>query len=68
MALPRLVPSTLLNWLQGGRRAGGICNSTTENQQSLFRTALANGIDDFGVFAPPTSNSTIGDTKGEEVI
>ncbi|KAI9433658.1 hypothetical protein H4582DRAFT_2082037 [Lactarius indigo] len=49
-------------------RGWAICNSTTENQQSLFRTALANGIDNFGVFAPPTSNSTIGDTKGEEVI
>ncbi|KAH9036990.1 hypothetical protein EDB85DRAFT_1813992, partial [Lactarius pseudohatsudake] len=45
-----------------------ICNSTTENQQSLCWTALANGIDDFGVFAPPTANSTIGDTEGEEVI
>ncbi|KAH9163089.1 hypothetical protein EDB89DRAFT_2079171 [Lactarius sanguifluus] len=40
----------------------------THNQQPLCRTALANGIDDFGVFAPPTANSTISDTKGEEVI
>ncbi|KAH9163984.1 hypothetical protein EDB89DRAFT_2078380 [Lactarius sanguifluus] len=45
-----------------------ICNSTTENQQPLCRTALANGINNFGVFAPPTANSTISDTEGEEVI
>jgi len=43
------------------------CNASTENQQSLCQTLIVNDITDFCLFAPPTPNSTISDTEGEEV-
>ncbi|KAG2356892.1 hypothetical protein BDR07DRAFT_1339438 [Suillus spraguei] len=44
-----------------------ICNSTTENQNSMCQTSFVNHIDDFCLWAPPQPNSTIGDTEGQEV-
>jgi len=44
-----------------------ICNSTTENQQSLCQTAMINSLDDFCLWGPPEPNSLIGDTEGEAV-
>ncbi|KAH9060409.1 hypothetical protein EDB83DRAFT_2520414 [Lactarius deliciosus] len=43
------------NRLQGG---GTSATRPLRTNSPLCRTALANGIDDFGVFAPPTANST----------
>jgi len=55
------------NGVRGTQFGYNRCNSTTENQQSLCQTAIINSIDDFCLWAPPTANSTIGDTEGEEV-
>lgn len=44
-----------------------VCNSTTENQQSLCQTAVVNSIDDFCVWGPPEPNSVVGNTEGEAV-
>jgi hypothetical protein len=51
-----------------GPQAGyNICNSTTENQNSMCQTGFINHIDDFCLFAPPEPNTTIGDSEGIEV-
>ncbi|KAG8821385.1 hypothetical protein FRC18_011346, partial [Serendipita sp. 400] len=51
-----------------GRQYGyNICNSTTENQESLCQTSIINAIDDFCLWGPPEPNSLIGDTEGEAV-
>ncbi|KAG2336038.1 hypothetical protein BDR05DRAFT_1016532 [Suillus weaverae] len=44
-----------------------ICNSTTKNQNSMCQISMVNHIDDFCLWAPPSPNSTIGDTEQEEV-
>jgi len=44
-----------------------ICNSTTENQDSLCQTLLFNSIDDFCLWGPPEHDSIVGDTEGEMV-
>lgn len=53
--------------LRGPQTGYNICNSTTENQNSLCQTSFVNHIDDFCLWAPPQPNSTIGDTEGQEV-
>lgn len=53
--------------LRGPQVGYNICNSTTENQQSMCQTSFVNHIDDFCLWAPPKPNSTIGATEGEEV-
>ncbi|KAG2034999.1 hypothetical protein BDR03DRAFT_935025 [Suillus americanus] len=53
--------------LRGPQTGYNICNSTTENQNSLCQTSMVNHIDDFCLWAPPIPNSTIGDTEQEEV-
>jgi len=55
------------NGVRGPQQGYNLCNSTTENQQSMCQTAFVNHIDDFCLWAPPTPNQTIGDTEGEEV-
>ncbi|KAJ3728542.1 hypothetical protein C8R42DRAFT_654039 [Lentinula raphanica] len=52
---------------RGPQSGYNICNSTTENQQSMCQTGFINHLDDFCLFAPPEPNSTIGDTEGIEV-
>ncbi|KIK54479.1 hypothetical protein GYMLUDRAFT_77020 [Collybiopsis luxurians FD-317 M1] len=52
---------------RGPQSGYNICNSTTENQDSLCQTGFINHLDDFCLFAPPTPNSTIGDSEGIEV-
>ncbi|PVF94345.1 hypothetical protein CPB86DRAFT_740678 [Serendipita vermifera] len=42
-----------------------ICNSTTENQNSLCQTAIINGLDDFCLWGPIDPNSVIGNVEGE---
>jgi len=53
--------------LRGPQVGYNICNSTTENQDSMCQTSFVNHIDDFCLWAPPKPNSTIGDTEGQEV-
>ncbi|KAH7884250.1 hypothetical protein F5I97DRAFT_1968367 [Phlebopus sp. FC_14] len=53
--------------LRGPQVGYNICNSTTENQESMCQTSFVNHIDDFCLWAPPKPNSTIGDTEGQEV-
>jgi len=52
---------------RGPQSGYNICNSTTENQQSMCQTGFINHLDDFCLFAPPTANTTIGDSEGVEV-
>jgi len=64
-ALPQQVyPGQIVRGTQFGYNR---CNSTTQNQDSLCQTILVNNITDFCIWAPPTANSTIADTEGEEV-
>ncbi|KAG9314769.1 hypothetical protein JVU11DRAFT_3852 [Chiua virens] len=53
--------------IRGPQVGYNICNSTTENQQSMCQTSFVNHIDDFCLWSAPKPNSTIGDTEGEEV-
>ncbi|KIJ13179.1 hypothetical protein PAXINDRAFT_170792 [Paxillus involutus ATCC 200175] len=53
--------------IRGPQVGYNICNSTTENQNSMCQTSMVNHIDDFCLWAPPLPNSTIGDTEQEEV-
>ncbi|KIJ13175.1 hypothetical protein PAXINDRAFT_81702 [Paxillus involutus ATCC 200175] len=53
--------------LRGPQVGYNICNSTTQNQDSMCQTSFLNHIDDFCLWAPPKPNSTIGDTEGQEV-
>ncbi|KAI0044002.1 hypothetical protein FA95DRAFT_1574739 [Auriscalpium vulgare] len=52
---------------RGSQYGYNICNSTTENQQSLCQTMYVNSIADFCLWAPDKPNSLIADTEGEEV-
>ncbi|KAG0700156.1 hypothetical protein DFH29DRAFT_933391 [Suillus ampliporus] len=53
--------------IRGPQTGYNICNSTTENQNSLCQTSMVNHIDDFCLWAPATPNSTIADTEQSEV-
>lgn len=53
--------------IRGEQFGYNICNSTTENQNSLCQTSFINSIDDFCLWAPSKVNSSIADTEGEEV-
>ncbi|KAG6332884.1 hypothetical protein ID866_6202, partial [Astraeus odoratus] len=53
--------------IRGPQVGYNICNSTTEDQDSMCQTSFVNHIDDFCLWAPPKPNSTIGDTEAEEV-
>lgn len=44
-----------------------ICNSTTENQQSLCQTAMINDISDWCLWSSPEPNGVIGSVEGESV-
>ncbi|KAI6155261.1 hypothetical protein BKA82DRAFT_991835 [Pisolithus tinctorius] len=55
------------NAIRGPQVGYNICNSTTQNQQSMCQTLMMNNIGDFCLWAPPQPNSTIGDTEQEEV-
>jgi len=53
--------------IRGPQVGYNICNSTTQNQNSMCQTSMFNNIDNFCLWAPPTPNSTIGDTEAYEV-
>ncbi|KAF9003566.1 hypothetical protein BDQ17DRAFT_1355541 [Cyathus striatus] len=53
--------------LRGYQHGYNMCNSTTENQQSLCQTSFVNTVDDFCLWAPSEPNSLVADTEGEMV-
>jgi len=55
------------NGIRGPQQGYNLCNSTTENQNSMCQTAMVNSIDDFCLWAPQKPGSIIADTEGEEV-
>ncbi|KAG8695020.1 hypothetical protein FRC09_009438 [Ceratobasidium sp. 395] len=51
-----------------GRQFGyNICNSTTENQQSLCQTSIINDLSDWCLWSSPEPNGVIGNIEGESV-
>ncbi|KAJ7081586.1 hypothetical protein B0H15DRAFT_890125 [Mycena belliarum] len=52
---------------RGFQSGYNICNSTTENQNSLCQTMFVNHMDDFCLWAPAPPNSSIADTEGDVV-
>jgi hypothetical protein len=65
-ALPEKV-DTDQGLIRGTQLGYNICNSTTENQNSLCQTSYFNSPSDFCLWAPSKPDSTIADTEGEEV-
>ncbi|KAF9523222.1 hypothetical protein CPB83DRAFT_863218 [Crepidotus variabilis] len=53
--------------VRGQQTGYNICNSTTENQQSLCQTFYFNAHDDFCLTAPPNPGKTVADQEGEMV-
>ncbi|KAG6844648.1 hypothetical protein H0H87_005099 [Tephrocybe sp. NHM501043] len=53
--------------IRGFQHGYNICNSTTENQQSLCQTSFLNSIDDFCLWGPDPANSVVADKEGEMV-
>ncbi|KAG6897268.1 hypothetical protein C0992_002920 [Termitomyces sp. T32_za158] len=53
--------------IRGFQHGYNLCNSTTENQQSLCQTSFLNSIDDFCLWAPDPVNATVADREGEMV-
>jgi len=52
---------------RGTQSGYNICNSTTENQESLCQTAIINGLDDFCLWGPQDPNGIIGNIEGEAI-
>jgi hypothetical protein len=50
---------------RGPQQGYNLCNSTTQNQNSLCQTAIINSLDDFCLWGPATANSLIANTEGE---
>jgi len=65
-ALPEQAVS--LTYVRGTQSGYNICNSSTQNQQSMCQTAVINNIFDFALFAPPQPNTNIADSEGVEVV
>jgi len=64
-ALPeKVIPG---QYARGTQVGYNICNSSTQNQDSMCQTLIVNSISDWCLFAPSKPNSTIADTEGEEV-
>jgi len=53
--------------IRGPQSGYNICNSTTQNQDSLCQTAFFSNITDFCFWSAPKPNSTIGDMEGQVV-
>lgn len=69
-AYPTGIPyqaDTDTNLIRGTQSGYNLCNSTTENQQSMCQTSFLNSADDFCLWAPSKPDSVIADTEGEEV-
>jgi hypothetical protein len=53
--------------VRGTQKGYNICNSTTENQNSLCQTAYFNGPGDFCLWAPSEPGKTVGEIEGEMI-
>jgi hypothetical protein len=65
-ALPYKV-DTDVGLVRGNQVGYNICNSTTQNQDSLCQTSYFNSLDDFCLWAPPEMGKNVGDIEGEMV-
>jgi hypothetical protein len=69
-ASPTDVPykvDTDVGLVRGNQLGYNICNSTTENQNSLCQTSYFNGLDDFCLWAPSEPGKTVGEIEGEMI-
>ncbi|KAF8160402.1 manno protein [Pholiota molesta] len=69
-AYPSGIPykvDTDVGLIRGTQLGYNICNSTTENQQSLCQTAWLNAIDDFCLWAPAEPGHNVGDIEGSMI-
>lgn len=53
--------------VRGTQVGYNICNSTTENQDSLCQTSIFNALDDFCLWAPSEPGKTVGEIEGEMI-
>ncbi|KAJ3507992.1 hypothetical protein NLJ89_g5995 [Agrocybe chaxingu] len=53
--------------VRGTQLGYNICNSTTENQDSLCQTSWFDTLDDFCLWAPSVPGKTVGDIEGEMI-
>ncbi|GLB45554.1 putative macrofage activating glycoprotein [Lyophyllum shimeji] len=53
--------------IRGTQYGYNMCNSTTQNQQSLCQTSFLNAIDDFCLWGPDKPGSVVADTEGEMI-
>jgi len=53
--------------VRGTQQGYNICNDTTQLQTSMCQTAFVENIGDFCLWAPPNSNTTVGQDEGEMV-
>ncbi|KIM40804.1 hypothetical protein M413DRAFT_50517, partial [Hebeloma cylindrosporum] len=53
--------------VRGTQLGYNICNSTTENQNSLCQTSIFNSLDDFCLWAPSEPGKTVGEIEGEMI-
>ncbi|KJA19714.1 hypothetical protein HYPSUDRAFT_56435 [Hypholoma sublateritium FD-334 SS-4] len=53
--------------VRGTQLGYNVCNSTTENQQSLCQTSWLNALDDFCLWAPPEAGRAVGDIEGSMI-
>ncbi|KAF9476850.1 hypothetical protein BDN70DRAFT_811591 [Pholiota conissans] len=69
-AYPSGIPykvDTDVGLVRGTQLGYNICNSTTENQQSLCQTSWLNSIDDFCLWAPAEPGHNVGDIEGSMI-
>ncbi|KZT33858.1 hypothetical protein SISSUDRAFT_992597 [Sistotremastrum suecicum HHB10207 ss-3] len=53
--------------IRGPQFGYNLCNSTTENQQSLCQTSFLNSLDDFCMWSSSQTDDTIGESEAREV-
>ncbi|GBE88113.1 hypothetical protein BKA93DRAFT_739117 [Sparassis latifolia] len=53
--------------IRGNQVGYNVCNSTTQNQESMCQTLMVNSIDNFCLWSSPKPGETIADTEAEEV-
>ncbi|KAF5327295.1 hypothetical protein D9619_003916 [Psilocybe cf. subviscida] len=58
---------TDIGLIRGTQFGYNICNSTTQNQNSLCQTSWLNGLDDFCLWAPSEPGHVVGDIEGEMI-
>ncbi|KAF8583016.1 hypothetical protein K439DRAFT_1634789 [Ramaria rubella] len=53
--------------IRGPQAGYNLCNSTTENQQSMCQTMFLNDLSDFCMWSSPKTNDTVGESEAYEV-